>query len=70
MNRENTNTCASCESFPLYEAAQHDGNAMCPIFERKHAWNDGMCVLWNEAPDRKERKRIVIQLVKQTQQEK
>jgi hypothetical protein len=69
MNRENTKTCASCESFPLYESAQHGGKAMCPWFEREHAWNDGACVLHNDAPDIKERKKVVAQLVKQPQQQ-
>lgn len=64
MLREKT-TCASCESYPLQQAAQAGGKARCPWREAEYEWSDNACVLHNRAKDYEARKRLVIRLIKE-----
>lgn len=63
MQCQSTDTCASCRKFAL--SLESGGVAQCPEFGRKATWNDRACVLHMPARDREQRKRIVVQLMKE-----
>lgn len=65
MNREQTDTCASCKEFPIEEALENP-QAHCGWWEQyPRCWNDRACVLYVRADNINERRQVVKQLVAQ-----
>lgn len=56
--------CASCKSFPLADAVEAGGEALCGSFDRGEKWNNRACILYERAGDINARKSMVIQLSK------
>lgn len=68
MTRESTDKCASCDQFPVKEAVNNGGAAVCAIRSEVHRWDD-RCVLHNRASDWRSRRDIVRELAKNNEGE-
>lgn len=69
MSREGAETCASCARFPLRDAVNNGGRALCAGYDVEKAWNHPATVLHLRATDRRERQMLVDQLEKLTSKE-
>lgn len=66
MSRAGAETCASCARFPLHEAVNNGGRALCSAYEVERAWDDPATVLHVAAPDRRQRVALVKRLMEQS----
>jgi hypothetical protein len=55
-------TCASCRKYPLHEATQNGGKALCPEFEVERPFDYRPCPLHMAASDTRHRKALLEQL--------
>lgn len=69
MNNGQIVTCASCSKYPLREAAENNGRALCPDFEQPRAYDYRPCPLHVTAKDGSYRRDLVEKMKEQRKNE-
>jgi hypothetical protein len=57
-------TCATCTAFPLKDAADGDGRAICQWFGKSREWNEMFCVIYErDRRDIRTRGKLIEQII-------